>query len=437
MTPSLRAAGASRAGVPYALLLIALCAGCDGDDADQAFAQLPCDILEESCQDAVYRATAEVAQIRAQGRPPVREIDVDALEDELRERMTPDDPEAEQSWSTALQLLGLLPQGQSAQDAVLDNAVSSIAAYYDAEQKKVTVVDRGTGGEPGRDLFVLAHELAHALRDAETDLIAFREQHVSSTDSFAASSSLTEGEAMVIGAAVVARTAQGPGYSVDWSKLASSVLDGALSSVERAPAPLVATVEQLPYAFGTRRLALAWDADGRAAIDPFFERPLLTLLSWSEGAAARAAPDPLQCFPTAPPPGYVGSDSDSLGLAALIALPVALGTDSARAALNAGTSWRDDRLVIFRPEGDTAGPERAVAWRLRFASAGDADDFASSIGCCLPSNMKRAESGSERELLYLAASARDTLDSWSDASACGTAEDVPVAPSPMTRMAGQ
>jgi len=299
------------------------------------------------------------------------------------------------------------------------------------------VVDRGTGGDPARDLFVLAHELAHALRDAETDLIAFRERHVSSTDSYAASSSLTEGEAMVIGAAVVARAAQGPGYSVDWNELASSVLDGTLGGIERASAPLIAAVEQLPYAFGTRRLSSPWDAGGRTAIEPFYERPLLTLLSWSAGSAARAAPDALQCFPTAPPPGYAGSDSDSLGLASLIALPVALGTDDARSALDAGLGWRDDRLVIFRPAGDPAATERAVAWRLRFASAGHVSAFADGIGCCLPDGMKRVDSGDERELLYIAASSRDTLDSWSDASRCGAAEDVPIAPSPMTHMAGR
>jgi hypothetical protein len=420
----------------FVLLPLALCASC-GDEQDESFSQLPCDSLEASCQDAVYRATAEVAQMRRQGRPPVRSISVAELEAELRElsELDASELELEQSWSTSLQLIGLLPAGLSVQEASLEDAVESISAYYDAEAKKVTVVNRSSGRSQEDDLFVLAHELAHALRDAESDLLAFRDRHVTSTDSSAASSALAEGEAMLVGAAVVARTLQGPGYAIDWERFAGSIEGNVLDYVEAAPAPLIAAVGQLPYAYGTQRLAFAWDLDGRSTVDALYEKPILKLLSWSGGRGARAEADPLQCFPTAPPAGYLGVDSDTLGLAALIALPIALETEGARAATHAGQAWRDDRVVIFRPEADPASVDRAVAWRLRFANASDARRFADSIGCCLPSSMRRSESGDEQELLYIAASAPNVLDRWSTASACGAKEDVPVAP--MNRPTGR
>jgi hypothetical protein len=417
-----------------AWLLLGLGTGCFDDD-DEAFAALPCDTLAPSCQDAVYRATAEVAQMRAQGRPPVRSISVAELEDELRELSRDDDPELAASWSDGLSLLGLLPAGQSVQEAALKSAVASISAFYDASSEQVSVVDRSTGDSPEQDLFVLAHELAHALRDAESDLLAFRERHVRSSDSAAASSSLIEGEAMLVGAAVVARTAQGSDYSIDWARFADSVEDSTLDSIEAAPAPLITAIEQLPYAYGTRRLAHAWGLDGRAAVDPFYEDPALTLLSWSGGRGARAEADPLRCFPTTPPAGYAGVDSDTFGIAALIALPIALETDGARAAMDMAQSWRDDRVVVFRRDGAEDGEraDHAVAWRLRFASPAEASAMADGIGCCLPATMRRIASGDDRELLYVAG-ASATLDSWTGASACGAEADVPVAPSPMTRM---
>jgi hypothetical protein len=415
-------------------LLAALCSACDGDDVDATFTQLPCDILEESCQEAVYRATASVAQMRAQGRPPVRSLGVAELESELRELSRPDDPQLEQSWSAALQLLGLLPEGQDVQDAVIENAVASISAFYDAETKQVGVVERETGRAPEEDLFVLAHELAHALRDAESDLLAFRAQHVRSTDSSAASSSLTEGEAMVVGITVVARTMQGRSFSVDWDRFGSSIESSALASIEDSPTPLIAAVEQLPYAYGTQRLAPSWERDGRDAVDALYAEPLLTLLDWTRLRAVEHAS--LRCFPTSAPAGFVGVDSDTLGLAALIALPVALGTDNARDAANLGDAWRDDRVVIFRREPGTSGAvaDHAAAWRLRFVDEDRVEDFADSIGCCLPDDMRRVPTDDSRELLYIAG-ASEVLDGWTDAAQCGAEADVPVAPSQKPRMA--
>ena len=396
--------------------------GCVGDE-DGGFAELPCDTLDADCQRAVYRATAEVAQMPAADRPPVREISVAQLADELREHAEPEDPDAERGWSRALALLGLLPEEQSLRDAALEHEVGNVAAYYDAERKMVSLVDRGSRG-PEQDLIVLAHELTHALRDAESDLIAFRERFATSTDSYAATAALTEGEAMVVAAAVVARTEQGASYSVNWDRLGAELDEAVFDTIDAAPAPLIAAVEQLPYAFGTRLLGEPWDTEGRAVVDALYDAPKLALLHWSGGLSGLVAPDPLTCLPTAPPPGYAGEDSDSLGIAGLLALQVALGTNGARAAMSASQSWRDDRMVIFRPDADSASAERAVMWRIRFASPATARGFAQRVGCCLPDGVRLSEH--DDELLLLAASAPGVLESWTEAASCGRSEDLPV-----------
>src|SRR5690349_7682722 len=72
-----------RASLGVVLVVLAL-ASCVGDDDDDS-ATLPCDVLVSARQNALYQLTAEVAQLPADERPPVRKISVEQLEKELRE----------------------------------------------------------------------------------------------------------------------------------------------------------------------------------------------------------------------------------------------------------------------------------------------------------------------------------------------------------------
>jgi hypothetical protein len=422
-----------------ALVLLALSSllpACFGDDdggIDSCpIADVACDIREPSCQRSIYQATACTGQMHAAEQPPVRTIGRGALEGELRAEMTSDDPEAEQTWSTGLQLIGLLPAGMNASDAVLAVALEDLAAYYDDVDKRVTVVDRDSGDSPQESAFVLSHELSHALRDADSDLAAFREQYATSTDSFAAVASLVEGEATVVALSVLARANGGldprPDFAPIVEQLRSNVLDG----IERSDAPIFTAVQQLPYALGTQRLGDAWNERGRELLDGLYAAPDLSLLHWLGPLSPRLEGEALECFPTTPPDGYVADDSDTFGPAALVALPVALGTEGAAAALHAANTWRDDRVVLFRPADAPESEARAVAWRVHFDSAAHARAFGEQVGCCLPSGAQRVEDG--RDLLIYAASDPAVARAWTAVTDCGLEQDVPASRDGMTGM---
>lgn len=419
-------------------LLLALCvlaAGCVGDDGPDScpLADDGCDIRDQSCQQNVYAATACSAEMAAAERPAVRTIGVDELEAELRADSVPDDPEAEQSWSTALQLLGLLPADMSATDAVLAVAVDDLAAYYDDKTKRVTVVDRASNDSPAQGVFVLSHELTHALRDAESDLGAFRDEYATTTDSFSAVSSLVEGEAMVVSSAVLARASQGPDARADFARLGAQLLSSVLDGIERSAVPFITAVQELPYAFGTQRLGAAWNERGREVLDAQYAQPDRSLLNWIGPLSPRLDGEALTCFPTTPPSGFVADDSDTLGLAALVALPIALDTGGAAAALEASRAWRDDRMVLFRPADSPDSAARAVAWRLHFDSAAHAQAFGDLVGCCLPPAAQRMLDG--RDLLIYSASDPAVTRAWTAVTACGQEQDLPVARTGATGMA--
>lgn len=401
--------------------------GCFGDDdgADSCpIADVGCEIRESSCQRSIYQATACTGQLHAAEQPPVRTIGVDALEGELRAEMTSDDPDAEQTWSTGLQLLGLLPAGMNASDAVLEVALDDLAAYYDDVDKRVTVVDRDSNDSPQQSAFVLSHELTHALRDADTDLAAFREQYATSTDSFAAVASLVEGEAMLVSTAVLVRATQGPSARPDFAavgaRLEASVLDG----IARSDVPFFTATQELPYAFGTKRLGGAWNDRGREVLDALYAQPDRSLLQWLGPLSPPLAGEALSCFPTTPPDGYAADDSDTLGLAALVALPIALDADDAESALQASRAWRDDRMVLFRPVA-AGSADRAVAWRVHFDSTAHARAFGDSIGCCLPAGAQRMQD--DRDVLIYAASDPAVTRAWTAVTSCGREQDLPVA----------
>jgi hypothetical protein len=404
--------------------LLSACLGDDGGMDSCPIADVDCDIREAACQRSIYQATACTGQMHAAEQPPVRTIELDALEAELRAEMTPDDPDAERTWSLGLQLIGLLPQGMNASDAVLAVALDDLAAYYDDVDKRVTVVDRDSNASPQESAFVLSHELTHALRDADTDLSQLREQYATSTDSFAAVASLVEGEAMLVSTAVLVRATQRPSARPDFAaageRLQASVLDG----IARSDVPFFTAAQELPYAFGTKRLGPAWNERGRDVLDALYAQPDRSLLQWVGPLSPPLEGEALSCYPTTPPDGYEPADSDTLGLAALVALPIALDTGDADSALATSRAWRDDRMVLFRPIGADTGA-RAVVWRVHFDSAAHAQAFGDSIGCCLPAQAKRIQD--DRDVLIYAATDPAVTPAWTAVTTCGSEQDLPVA----------
>lgn len=410
----------------YALGL-ALCLsslGCGGDDDGAGFCGTPaggCDIRTPACQRRIYQATACVGGFDAGDPPNTRTITVAELDAELREQAESEPPSAmAERWNAALRTLGLLRSGQNLTDGSIEVTVDRVAAYYHVEAKRITVIDRGGAVDPESDLYTLSHEFVHALRDARTGLKDFREQHVDSSDSSVAVSSLFEGEAVVISTDLLAHS-RGPGHYVDWSRLASVIRESILEDIDTTAHPFVAAVRGLPYALGTDRLWASWVEQGPDAMDAAFATPRRSALEWTDSTAQAVR---LECYPTAPPPGYVALDHDMLGVAGLLALPVALDALDARDALSRAGQWRNDSIVLFGPEGDADGSDVAVAWRVRLDFVGAADAFVADVGCCLPPDARLRRHPPVEVVLY-AASQPGLVDAWTDVTQCGTSDELP------------
>jgi len=160
----------------------------------------------------------------------------------------------------------------------------------------------------------------------------------------------------------------------------------------------------------------------------------LTLHDWIEGV--RPTSQELACAVPGAPDGFELLDSDSFGVAGLVALAVAADAGAAK-GFELGAALRTDQAVTYASE-DLANV--ALAFRLRMASERDAQDVADLL-------LQGHFSGSERvlgttdgrEVLILAVSDPDLLLDWPGAETC-PAETMPksrsVAERPLGALSG-
>jgi hypothetical protein len=399
----------------------ALCVfGCGSSADEDTDLEDGCDIRTEGCQRATFAAAVRIRGQPGLRMPPVRTITLDQFEAMLEE----ESPEPEQDpWDTALVLLGLLPRDSSANEAYAASSAANVAAFYDHETKDVTIIDRGTS-DPLDDVYVLAHEFAHFLQDAERPLGDFQDQWIDSVDSYVAVTALIEGEANVVGIGVVGEALGSTLDQFNWDLANASLRDGAFEAIESSPAPFITALQILPYPLGTAQVAPLWLRAGKGALAPLYEAPPLSALDWAEDTLVTAASrvQPLDCEPSAGPPGFVGSGRDSFGPAAVFAVQLAGGAGT-KSAWSAALGFRGDRVVLFEEDGVPGS--YAVAWRVRFQDEAAATAFQASVERVLAAGASLVE---EREVVLMATSDEAKLAPWLEVMHCGTPEELPQLP---------
>jgi hypothetical protein len=360
--------------------------------------------------------------------PKVRTVTIDALRPEILAEVE-GEAAAFERWDFALSLLALVEAPSatsSATDVEVDSFLQNVAAYYDPATKRVTIIDHGVATDPRDDLFVLSHEFVHSLQDQDLGLKGFRAKWVKSTDSKIANDVLLEGEATVIGALVLGQALGAPPENLNWSALTDGLYTSVFDSIDQSASPLL-VAQQMAYPVGTDYLSAAWVDNGQTAIDALYEHPYRALLDWTVQYARAPHPtmaEPLDCYPTGAPPGFVADDHDTFGMAGALALLVATG-DTASNAWSASSDWRNDSVVAFRPDTDPADPTRsALAWRVRWATAQAAQSFEASVRAVFPVDSV-STAIMDREVLVYAATDATTLGAWTEATRCGTAEELP------------
>jgi hypothetical protein len=403
------------------LLTSLLLSACDDTPAR---VPLPCDVRTRVCQHSVFEATAETRKQRGARPPPVRIITRARLAEEYRDQLEREAQQPEDESDVALRqmqeglsLLGLLPTDQSFEEAFVEQAVESIAAYYSSYSKSITIIADAAEDED-EATFTLAHEYVHALQDQREDLAGLRERFVTGTDDDAALNALVEGEATWLSIVTYRDAVRGEQPAdIDATSIFASSLEATLEDIESAPAPLINAGELLPYALGGAGVAQRYLDRGVSAIEALFAAPPRTLLAWVDTPALRrvdleALPEPLDCGTPAPPDGYEVTLEDRLGLSGLLAARIALGA-TAEQAYEAGAGWRADLVTGY---ASAAQPEAvAIAWRIRLQSASAAQELALAVN---EGSSERRAAALDSEVLVSAATDPTLLESWPDVSEC-------------------
>jgi hypothetical protein len=372
----------------------------------------------------IFEATAcERGQEGAEA-PPVRVITVRQFADELDEEAaaTPSEAqEREQIWNTAMQMLGLLPPDTGFVDAYSESSTANVAAYYNDETERITIIDRGGASDPLEDVVALSHEFVHALQDQELDLSDYRADHVTSNDSLVAVTSLIEGEATVLMFAVAGRAQGAAPHELNWAGGIDAMRGSIYDSIDASAAPFVTAIQLLPYPLGTEYLFQGWLQGGQAYINGVYDEPPPTVLDWESKVTAgrRSLAQPLDCYPTTPPAGYTAFDEDTLGVSGALGIWMSTGLP-AEPAWHESVSWRGDRLVVF--QSDTT-PDVAVAWRTRWETRDAADAVAIALGDTEATGSRVTVVHGKEVTLFVASDA-DFVSAWAAAMECGSADDL-------------
>jgi hypothetical protein len=432
------ASPSSNSGVVWTRMRILLCFGyacsalllssCSGSDSDEVPVSLTngCDIRSSNCQEAIFRATADIREQSNAQMPNVRTISVDQFSQVLGSQdMSGGGLDA---WGPVLPLLRLLPAGKSLAEEQTSTAAAEIAAFYDPQTKQVTVIDRGSM-DPLNDMFILSHEFVHSLQDNAVDLTAFQTQWASSLDSWIAVRSLVEGEATVLAYSMLAK-ARGPSTVINWTFVNSTLRQNIFDAIATSPAPLVMAQQGLPYPLGTAQLAPLWSGGGPRAFDALYAAPAQSVLDWADDTRVTAASrvERLDCLPTLGPPGFTGYDSESFGPTGLLSVALASGANQDDAWAKA-LHFRGDRAVLFTEDG--VADSYAVAWRIRFDSDAAANTFVSDAKHLVGGT---AVSVANREVVYFGTTNADRFPTWTEPTHCGTMSELPSRPP--TRQAG-
>jgi len=361
--------------------LLVLPAGCSDDDCEQPLRV--CDIGSASCQEHVFIQTACARGHGGRTLPAVSTITRDEFEEFLR---AGDPPTAEQSRAdaqiaTALRMLRLLPPGQTSnEEAAIAAYASSVLAFYSRADRSVTIVETNLGDvslESG--VFVLSHEFVHAQQDVDVGLQEFFDEHAVSSDASTATRSVTEGEAVHYSNITMARQ-EGASITAEifeeYYDIQQELLRTVAAGVGGEEASYTEVSSVFPYFFGGEVVTDRWMVDGDAGVLELYDAPppstaaILRTLAEDpplDGQALAVAAEPL-------PAGWSVVADDTLGAWVLYAYARRIGLDDPGADALA-RAWVGDRILVG---GGAVEGEVAVAWSIRFATAGHADTFASA-----------------------------------------------------------
>ena len=369
---------------------------------------------------------AEVAAVEAQVPPlrqleplrtvPTRIIDPAQLRQSLEQQLdAPDTAAAMAAEQDLLVRLGLASPGLDLRALSLATLSSQVLGLYDPATHSMTIVNRiGDFGLTAR--FTVAHEYTHALQDQHFDFAKLGANDSFPTDRVLALHALIEGDATLLSGLWM----QAHISLSDLLDLGQLLLQSLQPPVPPGTPALVSRTLLFPYLDGLSFVTALYQQGGWAAVDQAYARPpgSTSEILHPDRYLAGWHPTPV----VAPAlgktlgSGWTRTYLDTMGeLTFQVWLAQALPTAD---ATGLAADWLGDQVVEWN------GPAGAwvIAWRSTWATAGDADAFATAAGRLLGASQgaggagPHLESVSGRTVTLLVASDQPTLDRVSRAA---------------------
>jgi hypothetical protein len=322
----------------------------------------------EDVEAAFAEIEAQVRELRGLPAPdigPAEIIDRAQLAVELDEMLAEEWTDEELARSNlTLQAMGLLTPEQDLRELSQALLADQVIGFYDPLEKRMVVVS--DEGLSALARITYAHEYTHALQDEAFGSFAARDE-LTDDDAILARQALEEGDATLV--------------MFGWALQGGNLTPQELQEVGTTPQPDTSEVPgwmlrqlEFPYSAGlTFAMQLRGSGDWAAVNDAYTRAPTSTeQVLHPEKYLAGEEPDEVQAAALADTLGGGWEDLDptTMGEVMIDIWLVELGADQI-AATGAAAGWGGDRLAVARgPDGDWA-----MAWRVTWDSAADADEF--------------------------------------------------------------
>ncbi len=265
--------------------------------------------------------------------------------------------------TSALAVLGLLPEGYPLREKYIDLLGEQVAAFYDQHQHKLFMYEDASL-ENAQNRVVLAHELTHALQDQHFGLKRLPLEIKTNDDMAAAASALVEGEATMVMSEYMLKNLS-----------LKALKDNALASVTQNMSQLSNAPRYLremlvfPYLRGQEFCASLLGGAGYKAVSAAYEKPPTSTaqILHPEKYFREPREEPVAIeWPDVVVNGQKPIADNTLGEMG-VRIHIAQFTDD-RTGEAAASGWRGDRYVCY--DGG-----KALAWKTIWASEGEAQEF--------------------------------------------------------------
>lgn len=269
----------------------------------------------------------------------------------------------------ALRAVGLLPEGTKLETLAPDYERQNVSGFYDLQEHTLFLL-ADQSDEAQRP--IIAHELAHAVQDANVDLFAAMNARRGSEDAQLAFTAVLEGQAQATAALVMDGWLRDQHVAVEGMAglLSDTAARSAAEAAEHAPAPWLGLQLRFPYVAGRALVEALGTAEDPIARGLLRSPPASTAQVLSPARTAAPLEGALHLDKLIP--GARRLFTTTLGRANL----ELLGAD-------VGEGWRGDRL-----ESVQLGAGTVVVWVVAFDTEAQAARFAGVAKCAVAQQTK-------------------------------------------------